>query len=211
MDQIDQTIKFCNFKLSKSDKLSVSEIIEIRKGGDPTLSNLLQSLTERRLKEVSLESQDEIKFGTERYPIKNKNIILQKSKIDSEIENLESIKEKYSTATTDEKSYEELLNFYGSVILLVDDAIRMVDSQKEDLKNYTKDEIDIFKKVSILFQEIKINLLIDRNHTIFRFSFQSQSKKSAPQTLAKLLSNTTTLYTQLIDLEKQKNEAMSEV
>lgn len=54
MDQIDQTIKFCNFKLSKSDKLSVSEIIEIRKGGDPTLSNLLESLTERRLKEVSL-------------------------------------------------------------------------------------------------------------------------------------------------------------
>lgn len=51
----------------------------------------------------------------------------------------------------DESFYEEMLNFYGSVILLVDEAIKMVDTHKEDLKNYTQGEIDIFKKISILF------------------------------------------------------------
>lgn len=41
MDQFDQTIKFCNFKISKGKDMSVSEIIEMRKIGDPNLSSLI--------------------------------------------------------------------------------------------------------------------------------------------------------------------------
>ena len=41
IDQIEQTIKFCNFKISKGKELSIAEIVELRKGGDASLSNLI--------------------------------------------------------------------------------------------------------------------------------------------------------------------------
>lgn len=41
IDQIEQTIKFCSFKLSKGKELSISEIIEIRKTGDASLLTLI--------------------------------------------------------------------------------------------------------------------------------------------------------------------------
>jgi len=44
IDQFDQTIKFCNFKISKGKDMSVSEIIEMKKIGDPNLSSLIEVL-----------------------------------------------------------------------------------------------------------------------------------------------------------------------
>lgn len=41
VDQIEQTIKFCNFKISKGRELSITEIVELRKGGDDSLSNMM--------------------------------------------------------------------------------------------------------------------------------------------------------------------------
>ena len=41
VDQIEQTIKFCNFKISKGRELSMTEIVELRKGGDDSLSSLM--------------------------------------------------------------------------------------------------------------------------------------------------------------------------
>ena len=49
IDQIEQTIKFCNFKISKGKELTITEIVELRRGGDASLSNLIESLTEKRL------------------------------------------------------------------------------------------------------------------------------------------------------------------
>lgn len=58
-----------------------------------------------------------------------------------------------------------------------------------------------------MFEHIKLNVLVDRNFTIFRHSFGAdKGRKSAPQTLAKLLSNTITIYSQLIEVEKLVNE-----
>jgi hypothetical protein len=82
IDQIDQTIKFCNFKMSKGQDISIEEIIEMRKTGEGSLANLIDSFAERRLNQMSLESGNEIHFGSERYPIKDEKIIQQKSKID---------------------------------------------------------------------------------------------------------------------------------
>ena len=57
-----------------------------------------------------------------------------------------------------------------------------------------------------------MNLFIDRNNTIFYHSYYSQKgRKSTPQTLAKLLSNTINLYGQYIDLEKQKSDHLEPV
>lgn len=42
IDQVEQTIKFCNFKISKGRELSITEIVELRKGGDPALSALIE-------------------------------------------------------------------------------------------------------------------------------------------------------------------------
>ncbi len=40
IDQMDQTIKFCNFKTSKSKELSMTEIAALKKG-DASLSSLI--------------------------------------------------------------------------------------------------------------------------------------------------------------------------
>lgn len=50
--------------------------------------------------------------------------------------------------------------------------------------------------------------MIDRNNIIFKHSLSitdKDNKKNAPQTLAKLLSNSITIYSQYVDLEKLKN------
>lgn len=85
IDQIDQTIKLCNFKISKCQYISIEEIIEMKKTGEESLSNLIESFAERRLNQITLETGNEIKFGEERYPIKDEKIIQQKSKIDLEL------------------------------------------------------------------------------------------------------------------------------
>lgn len=54
-----------------------------------------------------------------------------------------------------------------------------------------------------MFEEIKYQILINRNNMIFRHSYANigkENKKSAPQNLAKLLSNTITIYTQYADV-----------
>ncbi len=85
----------------------------------------------------------------------------------------------------------------------------MVDVHKENVKQYTQGEIAIYKKISLLFEEMKFNIMIDRNNMIFKYSYlnaEKDSKKGAPQNLAKLLSSTISIYTQYIELEKIKNE-----
>ena len=81
IDQIEQSIKFCNFKISKGRELSITEIVELRKGGDATLSSLIESLTEQRLRDVKIGDAGEVYFGTERYPIREEAIIQRKANI----------------------------------------------------------------------------------------------------------------------------------
>lgn len=61
----------------------------------------------------------------------------------------------------------------------------------------------------MLFEEIKLNVMVDRNNMILWHSYtvaDKDSKKGAPQTLAKLLSNTISIFMQHLELEKLKNE-----
>lgn len=54
-----------------------------------------------------------------------------------------------------------------------------------------------------------MKVLVDRNDLIFKYSYfnaDKDNKRGAPQNLAKLLSNTISIYTQFIELEKAKNE-----
>jgi hypothetical protein len=53
IDQVEQTIKFCNFKISKGKELSITEIVELRKGGDPALSELIEVLLPPRSPSLS--------------------------------------------------------------------------------------------------------------------------------------------------------------
>jgi hypothetical protein len=105
--------------------------------------------------------------------------------------------------SADEQLFEELLNFFSAVITLIDETIKMVDSHKENIKQFTQGELAVYKKVSLLFEEIKFGVMIDRNNLIFKHSYSNNdkaSKKAAPQTLAKLLSNTMTIYAQCYEL-----------
>jgi hypothetical protein len=63
------------------------------------------------------------------------------------------------------------------------------------------------KKVSLLFAEIKMKIFIDRNLTIFRYSHDSnKGRKSTPQTIAKLLTATSSLFLELAEIVKQKGQ-----
>ena len=42
IDQVDQSIKYCNFKESKGKQLSIAEILEMKKSNDPTLTAKLE-------------------------------------------------------------------------------------------------------------------------------------------------------------------------
>lgn len=81
---------------------------------------------------MTLESNNEIRFEDERYPMKDEKLLIQKTKIDTEFSNLEVIKKKAQDLMGDEKLYEELLNFYSSVVLLIDETLKIVDVNKED-------------------------------------------------------------------------------
>lgn len=68
----------------------------MRKGGDTSLSNLMDSLAEKWMSNIKLsEEHGEIHFGKERYPIKEELIIKQKAKIDVAQHNLEEFKAKW--------------------------------------------------------------------------------------------------------------------
>ena len=63
------------------------------------------------------------------------------------------------------------------------------------------------KKVTLLFVEVKMNIFIDRNLIVFKWSHDmNRGRKSSPQTIAKLLTATTTLFQELADISKQKGE-----
>ena len=52
------------------------------------MSDLIGNITERRLNEMALESSHELRFGEDRYPMRDEKIILQKNKIDEGLDNL---------------------------------------------------------------------------------------------------------------------------
>lgn len=58
------------------------------KVGDPSLNNLIENITERRMNELSVNAANELRFGEEHYTMKNDKIIAQKNKIDEGLENL---------------------------------------------------------------------------------------------------------------------------
>lgn len=90
------------------------------KVGDPSLNNLIENITERRMNELSVNAANELRFGEEHYTMKNDKIIVQKNKIDEGLENLQIIKKKSFIEIRDEQLYEELLNFFSNVIILID-------------------------------------------------------------------------------------------
>lgn len=85
------------------------------------------------------ETGGEIYFGSERYPIKEEAIIKQKAKMENSQANLEEIKQKWLLNLEDDKLYEELLSLYSTLIIEIEDAINLCDSEREDSKKVTLD------------------------------------------------------------------------
>lgn len=69
-------------------------------------------------------------FGNERYPIKQELIIKQKAKIEGSMVSLKELKGKWITHMEDEQLYEEVLSFYSDVVLQIEEAIKLCDSER---------------------------------------------------------------------------------
>lgn len=75
---------------------------------------------------------------------------------------------------------------------------------------YNEAELEVLKKVSLLFQQMKICLFIDRSFAIFRYSYNTnKNRKSPPQTLAKLLTTINNNFIQLSEIIKEKHQLTS--
>jgi len=85
IDQIDQSIRYCNYKLNKGGKMmSLEEILELKnKTQDPSLTAKIDSLLEENRQKV-LESKGslEIEYHGEKLPIKNEKVGLLWQKIE---------------------------------------------------------------------------------------------------------------------------------
>jgi hypothetical protein len=77
----------------------------------------MQSLTEQRLREVSLDHAGELFFGEERYPIRSEAIVQQKAAIERSQGNLDVIREKWLASAEDDQLYEELLSLFSGLVL----------------------------------------------------------------------------------------------
>ena len=66
------------------------------------------------------EGAGEVRFGDERYPIREELIIKQKAKIEGSLLSLKEIKAKWMGDMKDEQLYEEVLSFYSDVVLQVE-------------------------------------------------------------------------------------------
>jgi hypothetical protein len=62
--------------------------------------------------------------------------------------------------------------------------------------------------VSLLFEEMKMRVFIERNLVVFRHSTtgSNRGRKSSPQTIAKLLTATTSLFQELAEVVKLKGQ-----
>lgn len=94
IDQIDQAIRYCNYKLNKGGKmLSLEEILELKsKTQDPALTAKIDSLLEENRQKV-LESKGalEIEYHGDKLPIKNEKVVLLLQKIDEIDLNIKSL------------------------------------------------------------------------------------------------------------------------
>lgn len=85
IDQIDQAIRYCNYKLNKGGKLlSLEEILELKnKTQDPSLNSRLEALLEEnRQKLIESKGGLEIEYNGEKLPIKNEKVWLLLQKIE---------------------------------------------------------------------------------------------------------------------------------
>lgn len=94
----------------------------------------------------------EIHFGSERYPIKEEEILKQRAKIDLSMVTLEELKVKWLGHMEDDKLYEELLSFYSDLVLQMERAVRLCDSEQSDPKKVT---MSPFRKKNILMENYK--------------------------------------------------------
>ena len=142
--------------------------------------------------------------------MKEEKLVQAKVQIDESMSSLDEIKKKWQNHMEDDQLYEELLSFYSAVVMQIDAAVQLSDAERDDPKKkekYTQGELEIMRKVSLLLAEMRMQVFIDRNLTIFKWSHElNRGRKSTPQTIAKLLTATTALFSELADLVKQKGQ-----
>ena len=94
MDQIDQAIRYCNYKLNKGGKvMSLEEILELKnKTQDPSLTAKIDAMLEENRQKV-LESKGslEIEYHGEKLPIKNEKVGVLLQKIEELYMNIKNL------------------------------------------------------------------------------------------------------------------------
>lgn len=202
IDQIDQSIKYCTFKESKGKQLSINEILAMKKFNEPSLRSRLENLAQGD--EGQVKSDNFIEINGERYPLESQKIISEKSRVDELKQEFEVMDRQWVEKQQDEASSESYFNFLTEILLAHDEVIRIVDKEKDDPKHSQSDK-ELLVRISLHYQEEKLKLLLKRQERFFVQSYNdsksedpAKAKKGAPQTLAKILTNSITIINQII-------------
>jgi signal recognition particle subunit SRP68 len=214
IEQIDQSIRYCNFKRGKETLDPVQD--SIRATNDPTLSTQIEKLLAEKMQQ-NVKGSAEIVYHGKTLPIKNEKTLLAMQKI----EELTKVISKMDTdkMELDEESGEpNKLNSFIELFSLYDEAIRNVSKEKEEYKAMGEAALQIYILMANYFQSRKLSAVIDRNNILIRNAtnkFEAdigldnvwnckknyKGKTFFPQDIVKLYDNLLQVYKQLLELE----------
>jgi len=214
IEQIDQSIRYCNFKRGKETLDPVQD--SIRATNDPTLSTQIEKLLAEKVQQ-NVKGSAEIVYHGKTLPIKNEKTLLAMQKID-ELTKVISKMETDKMELDEESGEPNKLNSFIELFSLYDEAIRNVSKEKEEYKAMGEAALQIYILIGNYFQSKKLSAIIDRNSILIKNATKKfetdigldsvwnckknyKGKTFFPQDIVKLYDNLLQVYKQLIELE----------
>jgi len=218
LDQIDQSIRLCNYKLKRGGEQSIDQLVNLKTSvQDPALMDKIEGLLkEQRQQEIKSTTGLEILYHGLKLPIKNEKVIDLMQQIDKIEKNLDKVDES-KMQLEEEKGESNVFNAYIELFSLYDDLIKNVNKDKEESKA-VEATAQIYIKISNYFASRKLKRVIERNKLQVKFAIAKFVKESGldniwnakknlkyrtlgAQDIVKLFDNLLQIYRQLIDIE----------
>jgi len=222
IEQIDQSIRYCNFKMGKETLETVED--SMRATNDPSLSTQIEKLMTEKMQQ-NIKNSVEINYHGKVLPIKNEKTLIAMQKID-ELSKVINKMDSKQMEVIEESGESTKLNTYIELFSLYDEAIKNTNKEKEEYKSMGEAALQIYILMTNYFQSQKLNAVIERNtllihNAITKFEkdvgFDNvwnckknfKGKTFFPQDIVKLYDNLLQIYKQVLELESSNPDYKS--
>lgn len=214
IEQIDQSLRYCNFKRGKESLDPVQD--SIRPTNDPTLSTQIEKLVAEKMQQ-NVKNSAEVAYHGKSLPIKNEKTLLAMQKID-ELSKVISKLDSSKLEVEEDSEENSRLNSYIELFSLYDEAIKNTAKEKEEYKAMGEAALQINILIANYFQSRKLATIIERNSlmmhnatnkfekdigfdNVWNCKKNFKGKTFFPQDIVKLYDNLLQIYKQLLELE----------